>query len=1324
MPLSTDLNVSPYWDDYSPAKDYYRVLFKPGVAVQARELNQFQDMLQNQIEQFGDNIYQNGTIIAGCNFIFYPNYPYIKLLDNDITGTPINIGQFAGLNLVDSSNLVATVLQGVAGYVSTDPNLNTLYIKYLNSGTSTNETSYSAGEIITAYNGDFVVEGINIINGSLGFNNSDFVVISSALAITNTTGGLTFANGSSGSNCFNIGDTINYVGTANVRATIVGINSTANASALILNVVPLLADLEVTNTSPLNWTFTQNTSVHEINTNTFFTVAGVIGSGASATMLTDGFGNVIIMNVTSGGAGYYMSPQVTIQSNTGNIPNANLIARNYLTQFQIASTTNAVGNGYAFGVTDGVIFQKGYFSRVSASVVIVDPYSNNPDQVVVGFNTQELIINSNIDQSLLDNAKGTPNFTAPGADRLQLSPVLVVQSAANAAANALFFPIVQWSGGQPFKQNRTTQFNSIEAEMAQRTYNTAGDFVLDPFLITTESPATLVEEANSYLVYVDAGEAYVGGYLVDAETTFSVSSYKGINTQNINPNQTAVNYGSYVLVDNLIGTFSFQTASLVYLYANAMDSLGNSAAITYPPALVSPANSSNYIGTARIRSVLFDNRSGQGGLPGTANANYRFYLYDINMANGQSFTSVGSIYANSAGAFTGIADIAVAGLQEPSNNSIIVPTGVTAAQTIANVSYTYRECLTEPANTSGYIVISSAAGEAFYTAPSIYFDTIVAPQANILFPAGPGTVVSNTASANLVGTTTTFQTTFVAGDYIEITDGTAGNTITRLVASITNNTLLTLDTPPSFNGATCNTAIILPESVPVSLLRTGRSITFNGSSNVMTINLANTWSSTTNVSVTFSSVILNATPIVKSVNRGIFVQLNLANNAGGITGPWNLGIPDIIRLTAVYRGTSTSNTNITANFYINGGQNENFVDAGSLAIVQGSSLNLSNTDMLLVEFDCLTRNTDGLSVIGSYPVNDTVNLASASATMNTLEIPELYGNQGDYYDLRDMLDFRPAVTNTAALATTNATATVNPAVVAAAVKFGNTANPANNKKIPHPISTANMNATYYVGRIDKVVVNGNGDVIVVPGLPDISSKILAPADVAGALTLNTLVIPPYPTIPSLLSADWTLYSDTTIVNGQYAGTRKTNFTIALPSSDVGVVSLQPKGYTMQEIGDLEIRIQNLETVLLIQMLNNSVQDQGSTVFGFIADDYTTTAYTNESDPEFNASIINGELVPRSVEFAIPYVFTTGNTYLTLPYQSYALVQQLNATVPPVAVANNPHVPVQYVGTMKVKPTTYKVKGTYKKNDDDKTSKYRHTTGGRITNNSSSSTPSS
>ena len=53
-----NFNVPPYYDDYDESKNYYKVIFRPTTAVQARELNQMQTMLQKQIERFGSHIFR------------------------------------------------------------------------------------------------------------------------------------------------------------------------------------------------------------------------------------------------------------------------------------------------------------------------------------------------------------------------------------------------------------------------------------------------------------------------------------------------------------------------------------------------------------------------------------------------------------------------------------------------------------------------------------------------------------------------------------------------------------------------------------------------------------------------------------------------------------------------------------------------------------------------------------------------------------------------------------------------------------------------------------------------------------------------------------------------------------------------------------------------------------------------------------------------------------------------------------------------------------------------------------------------------------------
>ena len=63
--LSTNFNVTPYYDDYDPTKEYYRILFKPGYSVQARELTQLQTMIQSQIKRWCSQKLATNTLFHG-----------------------------------------------------------------------------------------------------------------------------------------------------------------------------------------------------------------------------------------------------------------------------------------------------------------------------------------------------------------------------------------------------------------------------------------------------------------------------------------------------------------------------------------------------------------------------------------------------------------------------------------------------------------------------------------------------------------------------------------------------------------------------------------------------------------------------------------------------------------------------------------------------------------------------------------------------------------------------------------------------------------------------------------------------------------------------------------------------------------------------------------------------------------------------------------------------------------------------------------------------------------------------------------------------------
>jgi len=62
---SNFFNVNPYYDDFDEDKRFLKMLFRPGYALQARELTQIQSILQNQIERFGNFVLDDGSMVFG-----------------------------------------------------------------------------------------------------------------------------------------------------------------------------------------------------------------------------------------------------------------------------------------------------------------------------------------------------------------------------------------------------------------------------------------------------------------------------------------------------------------------------------------------------------------------------------------------------------------------------------------------------------------------------------------------------------------------------------------------------------------------------------------------------------------------------------------------------------------------------------------------------------------------------------------------------------------------------------------------------------------------------------------------------------------------------------------------------------------------------------------------------------------------------------------------------------------------------------------------------------------------------------------------------------
>ena len=142
MSQKTNLNISPYYDDFNKDNNFYKVLFRPGRPVQARELSTLQSILQNQVESFGSHVFKEGSMVIPGG-VFYDNSYFSIKVESDHLGLPISLystelkgkklkGQNSGVEILVNDIKFPTDSADI-----TDP---TFFIKYL-TGNSDNEIS-------------------------------------------------------------------------------------------------------------------------------------------------------------------------------------------------------------------------------------------------------------------------------------------------------------------------------------------------------------------------------------------------------------------------------------------------------------------------------------------------------------------------------------------------------------------------------------------------------------------------------------------------------------------------------------------------------------------------------------------------------------------------------------------------------------------------------------------------------------------------------------------------------------------------------------------------------------------------------------------------------------------------------------------------------------------------------------------------------------------------------------------------------------------------------------------------------------------------------
>ena len=142
-------------DDFDETKNYHRILFRPGYAVQARELTQLQTALQAQIDRHGQYSFKDGSRVVNGKVTLNVEYDFVKIESSftHSTAGALNadnyLSEFVGTTITGATNgVTAEVLEVVAKGDASNPA--TLYVKYTNSGTNNTTSVFANGEELSS----------------------------------------------------------------------------------------------------------------------------------------------------------------------------------------------------------------------------------------------------------------------------------------------------------------------------------------------------------------------------------------------------------------------------------------------------------------------------------------------------------------------------------------------------------------------------------------------------------------------------------------------------------------------------------------------------------------------------------------------------------------------------------------------------------------------------------------------------------------------------------------------------------------------------------------------------------------------------------------------------------------------------------------------------------------------------------------------------------------------------------------------------------------------------------------------------------------------
>ena len=930
--------------------------------------------------------------------------------------------------------------------------------------------------------------------------------------------------------------------------------------------------------------------------------------------------------------------------------------------------TSGVGTGQIFSVTEGVYYYDGYFIKNDQQTIATSKYNNATANARIGFEITESTVSSSTDTSLLDPAQNASNYQAPGADRFKVNLVLATRSLTSTDTTQ-FIELARVESGVLTRNNRNPVYSVLEETFARRTYDESGNYTVKPFKVALETNSSNTANVD---VILSPGKAYVFGYEYESIAPERLTVEKPRDTSAVANKRLTGDYGNFLYTTNHVGSQAINDLSTIDLHCV------NSASINVTSA---GTISNTKIGTARVISLSYDSSSNTSD---SSTYVYKSFLFDVNVNN----SVTGNVNVATSTTVT-IGNTAAGEIFSSVNDAYV---GATFKITTGPGSTEDPRYITDFDATTQTITLSQAYVATLNTASQFSIDFEVSEAESLATHSGTTVVNSSDVSSRSKDAASTYNDTFLTdaaqqppivelGDYY-----IAGSSIADFSYSyrrLYTGQTFTANVSPALSvgsgeslasGSTSTSKLtnyqVVVTSAGTSPYSVGDVISVDKITNVDTVTRKITvddgQNMTANIIATIDFTLASGSPAKtktlvtanstvqttggESINaNGIIVyssqgqtRIEANNVIKTVDTPQSLYVSDVTSLISVYdfNGAAIANTgytDVTYKYTLDKGQRDSFYNHASIKLKTGYS---APNGPLVVRYNKYSSSGAGFFTVDSYPTYGTIPTYTSSAASTT-------------YELRDCIDFRPVRKDaTAAIGT--------------AVQFdvdSSTTGP----KVVENGSDIILDYSYYLARVDKVVLNKNRTFEIIKGNPAVNP--VRPKDKDDAMTLYILSHPAY-------------LADPDESNVKYIDNRR---------------------YTMRDIGNIDKRVGNLEYYTSLSLLEQDAFNKSDLTIldstnlprfknGIVVDAFRGHSVADVTNPDYLTSIDVNEQEARPTFNVLSYTMTFDSanstnflqegSFVTVPASSSTFVAQDLASK---TMNINPFNVVNYLGKIKLEP---------------------------------------